>query len=72
MKKLILILAIIGVIFISGCVGHLSSGQIQAKSTCGNGVVESLEECDGTTCAGAKICNEECKCVSLSPPALPD
>ncbi len=62
----ILVLAIVGIVFISGCITQ------EAKSVCGNGIVESWEECDGTGCTSDKICTENCKCESLPPPALPE
>ena len=59
--KIILLLVILSVVFVSGCV-----------TECGNGIVEAGEECDVDGCSDDKVCTEECKCETFSPPALPE
>jgi len=63
---MILVLAILGVILISGCITQ------ETKSVCGNGIVEAGEECDGIGCPAGKVCTENCKCETLTPPPLPE
>jgi hypothetical protein len=78
---LVMILAIISITLISGCTqpttvtgGGDDSGDV---SICGNGVVESGEQCDGTGCSSSQTCNNQCLCVNVGssmpqPPAFPD
>lgn len=65
MKKIALILLIL-FILVAGC-----SSQ-EPKSVCGNRIADAGEQCDGTGCSGNQICTNNCKCESLSPPALPE
>jgi hypothetical protein len=63
---------VLSVILISGCTqngGTVPSGGNNV--VCGNGIIESDEECDGTGCTSPEIC-ENCECVTLQPPPLPD
>ena len=56
------------IIFLISCSNQLKS---KTSPVCGNKILEANEECDFTGCTSDKICNENCKCKELQPPALP-
>ena len=59
--------ALVLVIAFSGC----TLPEIPGQAVCGNEVVETGEECDGEGCSTMQVC-ENCKCVALTPPAMPE
>ncbi len=65
-KIILLLFIVLSIVFVSGCI------QQRAEPVCGNGIVESGEECDGDGCPAGKVCTENCKCETLTPPALPE
>ncbi len=63
----ILIVVLVGLIVFAGCIQNPP-----ANAVCGNGIVESGEQCDvnAGNCAAGTVC-ENCTCKNLEPPALP-
>ena len=69
----LLILAIGAVVLISGC----TQPEQPETPVCGNGILESGEQCDGTGCPSVQVCTDQCVCESSTPtgptpPPLPD
>jgi len=79
MRKTISMIVVLSVIIVSGCtqtppsehLAPLDGTPSDGSAVCGNNVIESGEECDGSGCTSPEIC-EECECISLQPPPLPD
>lgn len=68
MNRLILIVLLVSIMIINGC----ASPQSSTQSVCGNSLVENGEECDNSTCPVMQTCSNECKCVALAPPQIPE
>jgi hypothetical protein len=54
----------------NGCTGN-PTGIPTASTTCGNGVLDKYEECDGTVNAGTGGCSLTCRCVLDFNPTAP-
>jgi hypothetical protein len=53
-----------------GIISAKDSGACAAAAVCGNGVRESLEQCDppGASCPAGQSCSASCACVTPTPP----
>ena len=73
-----LFVVLIAVILISGCTSTpqdgsgTGDGNTGAQAICGNSIIETGESCDGSGCSGAQVCNDQCLCVAVSPPPIPE
>ena len=73
LKFVLFILAISVIVLISGCT---QSDQLETP-VCGNGILESGEQCDVSGCSSGKVCTAQCVCESSiptesTPPPWPD
>jgi len=57
-------IAFLLLVLLSGCTAP-------AVPNCGNGTVEFSEQCDESDCPEGQLC-EQCRCKTITPPALPD
>jgi len=73
--KIIVILIALAILAVSmaGCT-QPSTPPTNTNPVCGNGTIESGEQCDGTGCANGQTCNNQCKCIESipGPPAPSD
>jgi len=73
--NLAVLFVLTGLVFVlAGCVSQPPAfpSPSAVASVCGNGAVETGEQCDGSACQMGYYCNAGCQCVSKpTPPAIP-